>query len=277
MNDGRAAADEPAVEPAVDGADGNDGSDDEARAHRERLGATFAEGGARYASLRPAYPREAVAWGVGTTPCDVVDVGAGTGKLTEVMLGLGHHVVAVDPSEDMLGPLRSAYEQVEARVGTGEATGLPDACADVVTYAAAWHWVDPEAASREAARLLRPGGRLMLVWNVMDLRVPWVAGLNQTMHSMEGGYEPRSESAALVSRAAFGEGEHHDHPWGFETTARGLAGQVTTRSYYLALDADRRAELARRVAEYVEAHCGGLDERPVTVPHVCDVYRFPRL
>ncbi|MCH8612550.1 class I SAM-dependent methyltransferase [Arsenicicoccus dermatophilus] len=244
---------------------------------RARLGAALAEGGQRYAELRPTYPPEAVAWGVGDCPGDVADLGAGTGKLTGVLLDLGHRVTAVEPSADMLAQLRTAYPQVVARQSPGEATGLADASCDAVTYGQAWHWVDPGPGSAEAARVLRPGGRLVLIWNVMDLRVPWVAGLDQTMHSIQGGYEPRGESASDVSAAWFAPGECETFGWEQATTARTLAELVTTRSYYLALEPDRRAELAERVRTYVASWCGGVDDREVRLPHVTKVHRFPLL
>jgi SAM-dependent methyltransferase len=98
----------------------------------------------------------------------VVDVGAGTGKLTRVLAAAGHVVTAVDPDAGMLSELRRAVPGVTTREGTGEAMPVGDACADAVTVAQAWHWMDHPAAAAEFARVLRPAGVVGLVWNVLD-------------------------------------------------------------------------------------------------------------
>lgn len=130
------------------------------------------------------------------------------------------------------------------------------------------------AASAEAVRLLRPGGCLALLWNFMDLDMPWVAELNAVMHSLDGGYEPRDDSASLVSQAHFAAPEHTRVAWTLPTTTRDLAALVTTRSYYLALDQDGRDVLAARVRAHVGRALGGVDDRVVEVPHVTETYRF---
>ena len=99
---------------------------------------------------------------------DVLDLAAGTGKLTERLVALGWHVVAVEPSDAMRAQLTQRLPAVEARPGTAERMDLPDACVDAVTVAQAWHWVDPPAASAEIARVLRPGGQVAPIWNVRD-------------------------------------------------------------------------------------------------------------
>lgn len=127
-----------------------------------------------YDAARPSYPRASVDWLVPREARDVVDVGAGTGKFTALLPRPGREVVAVEPSEAMLAVLRAALPGVRTVAGSGERMPLPDDSADAVTFAQAWHWVDVDAASAEAARVLRPGGTLGLVWNLRDERVAWV-------------------------------------------------------------------------------------------------------
>lgn len=134
-----------------------------------------------YDAVRPSYPADAVDWALGRPgqPCDVLDLGAGTGILTSVLSRLGHRVTAVDPSETMLARLRRREPSVRALVGTGEAVPLEDASVDAVVVGQAWHWVDPDRAGPELARVLRPGGWVGLLWNSRDAGVPWVAELYQ--------------------------------------------------------------------------------------------------
>jgi SAM-dependent methyltransferase len=139
---------------------------------------SFADVADAYERGRPGYPDDAVRWLVGDQPCDVVDLGAGTGKLTRTLVGLGHRVTAIEPLDEMRAQLEIAVPGVPALSGRAESMPLPDASADVVTSAQAFHWFDHDDALPEIARVLRPGGRLSLVWNSRDDRDPWMARLS---------------------------------------------------------------------------------------------------
>ncbi len=132
-----------------------------------------------YDTYRPGYPDEAVRWALGGpfASLDVLDLGAGTGILTRALARSGHRVVAVDPSRSMLATLSGRLPGLDARVGTAEHIPLDDASVDAVVLGQAWHWVDPDAAGPEVARVLRPGGWLGLLWNSRDSTVPWVCEL----------------------------------------------------------------------------------------------------
>jgi ubiquinone/menaquinone biosynthesis C-methylase UbiE len=136
-----------------------------------------------YAAARPTYPREAVDWIVDSPGREIVDVGAGTGLFTALLTERSSAVTAVEPSVRMLEELRSALPHVAAVEGSGERMPLPDASADLITFAQAWHWVDVAAASSEAARVLRRGGSLALIWNLRDERVDWVRDLGDAMRA----------------------------------------------------------------------------------------------
>ncbi len=127
-----------------------------------------------YAEYRPSYPEEAVTWLVGTSPGRVLELGAGTGKLTKSILALGHDVVATDPSAEMLAELRRSLPTAHTSVGTAESIALPSGSVDAVAAAQSFHWFDLDRALPEIARVLRPGGVLVMVWNVADQKVPWV-------------------------------------------------------------------------------------------------------
>lgn len=140
--------------------------------------ATIAEA---YVDVRPGYPLELlriVCADDGQNRC-LVDIGAGTGKLTTTLCdiaGQRGRVWAIEPSPDMREQLIRLMPNLKGQIlpASGEETTLNDAMADIVFYAQSWHWVDPIKASREAARILRPGGKLVVLYNQMDVSIPWV-------------------------------------------------------------------------------------------------------
>jgi SAM-dependent methyltransferase len=144
---------------------------------------SFAEVAEAYERGRPSYPDEAVRWLAGEEPRDVVDLGAGTGKLTRALVALGHRVTAIEPLPAMLELLPTTAPGAFAVLGNAEVIPLPDAHADVVTCAQSFHWFDHGLALPEIARVLRPRGRFALVWNTRDDRDPWVARLSAIVGS----------------------------------------------------------------------------------------------
>ncbi len=127
-----------------------------------------------YDRLRPAAPPEAINWLLPERRQVVVDVGAGTGKLTRAVAGKAGHVVAVEPDERMRVVLTARSPGVEVLTGRGENIPLPDASADVILVSSAWHWMDPDLAVPEIARVLRDGGRLGVIWTGRDRSVEWL-------------------------------------------------------------------------------------------------------
>jgi len=143
-----------------------------------------------YARGRPDYPAALGDWlrdTLGLAPGKtVVDLGAGTGKFTRLLVPSGASVVAVEPVDAMRAQLSSKLPDVRALPGSAESMPLPDASVDAVVCAQAFHWFANTAAMREIARVLKPGGRLGLIWNVRDETVPWVARLTAIMTPHEG-------------------------------------------------------------------------------------------
>ena len=136
----------------------------------------FAAAADVYEESRPGYPHEAIEWlaaelGLGPETT-VVDLAAGAGKLTRLVVSTGASVIAVEPVDEMRDALRRTMPEADARPGTAERTGLTDSSADAVTVAQAFHWFDVPAALTEIHRILRSKGRLALVWNVRDLGHP---------------------------------------------------------------------------------------------------------
>jgi SAM-dependent methyltransferase len=159
--------------------------------------ASFGSIASQYAEYRPTYPDDGVAWMVGSSPGRVLELGAGTGKLTQSLIALGHDVVATDPSVGMLAELHHRMPLAHTMVGAAESIALPSGSVDVVAAAQAFHWFDLDRALPEIARVLRPGGTLAIVWNIGDLKVPWVRkvfGLIGLSESDDVGKDPVRDS-----------------------------------------------------------------------------------
>lgn len=134
-----------------------------------------------YERGRPGYPREAIDWLLGADALDVLDVGAGTGKLTGALVEAGHRVVAVEPLEEMRALLTKQVSGVRALEGSAERLPLEDASVDAVAVGAAFHWFDQSAALAEIARVLRPAGMLGLLGNAFAPSQPWVARVREIL------------------------------------------------------------------------------------------------
>jgi SAM-dependent methyltransferase len=128
-----------------------------------------------YDQGRPSYPERAIVWLLGKRRRTVLDLAAGTGKLTGVLLEAGHDVLAVEPDRTMLAVLAARYPAAFAVAGPAESIPLAAASADAVLVGQAWHWFDPDRAATEARRVLRPDGFVAMLYNVRDEREPWVA------------------------------------------------------------------------------------------------------
>jgi ubiquinone/menaquinone biosynthesis C-methylase UbiE len=202
----------------------------------------------------------------------VLDLGAGTGKLTRALLKSGVRVVAVEPSEGMLGVLRLKSPEAEALLGSAEKIPLPDASVDAVTVAQAFHWFANDAALAEIHRVLRPGGALGLVWNRRDLSAPGHALLEDvlsrrvgdTPRHRDGDWERVLEESPLFERVATNELANDQR-----LTVAGLIERALSTSFIAGMDAASQAELVRELARRASA----LPE-PIVLPHVCELYAF---
>lgn len=238
-------------------------------ARRRELAGAFAAGGEHYERVRPGYPPEAADWIVPAGAATAVDLGAGTGKFTELLVAKGLAVTAVDPSEDMLAQLARRLPGVTCVAAPAESTGLPAGSADVVVAAQAWHWFDATAATREAARLLRPGGRAGLVWNQLDTRVAWVHRLSRIMHAGDvhkPDYHPPS-GPELVGW------ESLVIPWEDPITPEGLVELAKSRSYYLRASPKRRQKVEDNLAWYLFEHLGHASGETLALPYITQAWR----
>ena len=222
-----------------------------------------------YERSRPGYPEEAVRWLAGEPPRDVLDLGAGTGKLTRGLAALGHRVTAVDPAAEMLEYIRRALPDVAVEVGTAEAVPLPAGAVDVVTVGQAFHWFDHERAVPEIARVLRPGGVLAVVWNARDESELWVARLTEII---EPGLSERMPETLLDDALALGPFAPAElTTFGFvdRLDRERLLELVSSRSYFAIRTADQQAALLRAVSDFYDEIAGpdGVDLPYLTYAH----------
>jgi SAM-dependent methyltransferase len=237
---------------------------------RERRARSFGGVAHLYERARPEYPREAAAWLVAGAH-EVLDLGAGTGKLTRVLVALGLDVVAVEPSERMGALLRDAVPGVRVAAGSAEEIPLPDASVDAVVAGQAFHWFEPARALPEIARVLRPGGRLGLVWNVRDVSVPWVARLSELLGAEEWTETPE---ATLAQGGLFGPVEtmefRHEQPLGRQA----LVDLVASRSSIVTSTEAERSEVLARVERLFDETAAGAAE--LVLPYVTRCFRATR-
>lgn len=226
----------------------------------------------RYAAARPGYADAVIEHALGgSTSADsaaagsatagppvassrILDLGAGTGKLTAALIGRAAEIVAVEPDAQMLAELRRLVPRATALTGSAERIPLPDQSVDAILVGQAFHWFHRPDADREVARVLRPGGVVGLIWNFPNLSVPWVPKLYEATRR-----EPVPWSAVFeqLDPALFSPPQES---W-FDTShtldgPAGLSDLVHTWSWVITMPARERAAIEPRlrmlIAQYAE-------------------------
>jgi SAM-dependent methyltransferase len=219
---------------------------------------SFGAVAADYDRLRPWPPDIAVDWLL-PAHCEVaVDLAAGTGLLTRVLARKVAQVVAIEPDERMAAVLRARSPGVHVRQGRGEAIPLPDASADGVFVSTAWHWLDPDRAIPEIARVLRDGGRFGVIWTSLDREADWLRDLRQVDRPGPAGtdavpgeqHRSRHHEVAMPQAAPFGDIDTASFGFARTMTIGDVVDLLATYSRVITASlADRAAGLARaRVA-----------------------------
>lgn len=239
-------------------------------------GRSFGSVAAGYAAQRPGYPAGAVAHllGQGVGSREVLDVGAGTGLLTQGVAAAGHRVVAVDPAPEMLAQLTARLPGVPALAGTAEALPVADASVDAVVAGQAAHWFDVGPAAREVRRVLRPGGVLGLVWNTRDESVPWVAALGELLAGEARGHE--ADSAVVDSFATALQADVAVAESGVvqRLSPDDVVRNIATRSYVAVMDEGTRAAFLAGVRDLLADHPDTRGRDVLDLPYRTTAYRL---
>ncbi|ORA49673.1 SAM-dependent methyltransferase [Mycolicibacterium celeriflavum] len=224
---------------------------------------SFGAEAAAYERGRPSYPPDAINWLLPDGATTVLDLGAGTGKLTTRLVERGLDVVAVDPIPEMLELLSNSLPDTPALLGTAEEIPLPDDSVDAVLVAQAWHWFDLDRAVKEVARVLRPGGRLGLVWNTRDERLGWVKELGRII-----GHEDDPFNATVTLPEPFTAVERHQVEWTNYLTPQALIDLVASRSYCITSPEKVRTRTLDRVRELLATHPALANSTGLALPYV---------
>lgn len=241
----------------------------------EVLAKSFERIGSDYDRYRPGFPTPAAELLLPQRSGSVLDLGAGTGKFTELLPGLADHVIAVEPSEPMLAVLRAKLPHVEAHLGNAEQIPVADGSVDVVTVAQAFHWFDREVACAEIARVLRPGGTLGLIWNHSDPSCTWDRAAHRIAHPAVADADGTTSSAA-DELPGFRFVASEQVRWTERISRAAYLKRWSTVSTFLVAEDDARAEMFAAIEAV-------LDEDPETrgratydLPIVTDVFEYRR-
>ncbi|HEX7744085.1 MAG TPA: class I SAM-dependent methyltransferase [Micromonosporaceae bacterium] len=236
---------------------------------------SFGAAAAAYDRYRPSYPEPAVAWAVGAKPpARVVDVGAGTGILTRILLRLGFEAAPVEPDPAMRAQLEVATPGSTVLAGRAEDLPLPDGSVDGVVAGQAYHWFDPDRAHAEVARVLRGGGTFGVLWNLRDETVPWVATLSAIIHKAGG--VPESDRQPDSFGPRFGPVERTDFRHFTRHTVDSLLAMLRTRSYYLTAPGQRQRAFEAAVRDLARTYPDLAGRETFELPYRTVVYRACR-
>jgi SAM-dependent methyltransferase len=224
-----------------------------------RRARSFGSVAARYAQHRPGYPDQAVVWALDSLPVNarILDLAAGTGKLTEAVLRCGvpvAAVLAVEPDAEMRAQLSRLLPEIEIRSGTAEQIPAGNEVVDAVVVGQAFHWFDVDRALGEIARVLRPGGVLAALGNAVDESADWVAELALAAQL------PRSSGivgcgfAELPEHPAFDDPQQRQFGWSWPRTTDSLLDTISTHSWAVTSPPDQSAASFAALRRFLHTH-----------------------
>lgn len=243
--------------------------------NHEALAKSFLNAGEDYDRYRPGFPEDAASTIVPHRVGGVLDLGAGTGKFTELLLDRAERITAVEPSERMLEVLRRKLPSVEAIVGSAESIPLADASVDVVTVAQAFHWFDVDAACAELGRVLVPEGVLGLLWNHSDPACAWDRACYRIAHPAVVD-ETAMTSTAAEELPGFAFVERAAVPWLESITRADYVRRWLTVSSFITATPEERRRMVAEVETVLDEHEDTRGRTVLQLPQVTDVFVYRR-
>lgn len=241
----------------------------------EALARSFEKIGEEYDRYRPGFPERAADVVLPNTVRAVLDLGAGTGKFTELLVRRAERVMAVEPSESMLEILREKLPGVHAAVGTAESIPTDDGAVDAVTVAQAFHWFDRDPACREISRVLRTGGILGLLWNHSDPACAWDRACHRIAHPAVGETDATTTTAA-DELPGFVFVRQEEVRWREGISRESYLRRWATVSSFLVATPMRRAEMLAAIERVLDEAPETRDRAEFDLPQVTDVFVYRR-
>ena len=232
-----------------------------------------------YERGRPEYPTDAVDHLIRelkiTSQSVVVDLGAGTGKLTKMLTQRGVNVIAIEPVEGMRKKLKQVLPDIEMIDGTAEKIPLQSESVDAVVVAQAFHWFDGDKAIPEIHRILKPNGKLGLIWNARDETTPWVAQLSEILDEYENGaprYKSGNWKKAFDQMKLFKPFQENHFKYLQQGDLNLILDRVGSISFIASLPSDEKNHVLQRISELVKKEMYQSKSSIVTLPYRTDVY-----
>jgi SAM-dependent methyltransferase len=239
----------------------------------------FQTGAGDYERARPDYPDAAGRW-LATRlnlhgGCRVLDIAAGTGKLTRVLAATGASVVAVEPVAAMRERMAAALPDVELLDGVAEDIPLDDASVDAATVGQAFHWFDGDRALAEIHRVTRKGSPLAVVYNRRLLDDPLQAALDTILEPLRGetpAHRSREWHDAFARTRLWTPADEAELAHVQLLDREGVVARVASISFIAKLATHRRTDLLDQIRALVKDH-----PEPIALPYVCELFVWRRL
>lgn len=266
----------------------------------ERAG-SFGGVASQYERYRPGPPVAAVDWFLPSRVGTVVDLGAGTGALTRLLLERADEVVAVEPDERMRSVLEAEVPAARALAGRGESIPLPDGCADAVLASSSWHWMDPIPTLHEVGRVLVSGGIVGAVWSGPDPEGPFMVQARALLADQAHGTADDAgvtedapvggELSSLIPgdmlRPTFGfqipdgvpfdQPEHEVFAWDLALNADDLIGLLGTLSWIITMPDEQRERVLNEIRRLLREFLGVAGNVTADVAFRADAWRSARI
>lgn len=235
--------------------------------------------GDAYEKGRPSYPAEAVDYLARELSLNrtsmMVELGAGTGKFTKLLVPMGAKLIAIEPVEGMRCKFKEIFPQIELHEGTAEAIPLPDESADAVIAAQAFHWFSGESTLKEIHRVLKPGGLIGLIWNVRDESKDWVAQLTKIIYAYDSEaptYNSMKWRKAFDHTSLFTSLKYTSFAHQHEGTPDTVVARVASISFIAVLPEKKKTEVLSRVAQLIQTHPEIKGLKQISFPYRTDIY-----